>query len=99
MTIAATTVFSLTLGYVPAPGDQYTLINLAPGFIGGTFAGLPEGGTQTAIFGGNNARLYNLTVPQRNALVTDRFAAMKAIYEREGPNRSNVAYGYVARNS
>ena len=52
VTIAATTVFSLTLGYVPAPGDQYTLINLAPGFIGGTFAGLPEGGTQTAIFGG-----------------------------------------------
>ena len=29
----------------------------------------------------------------------DRFAALKADYDKNGPGRSNLRYGYVARQS
>jgi predicted TIM-barrel fold metal-dependent hydrolase len=55
------------------------------------------GAVKTAIFGGNNARLYNVD-PQRasNELASDRFAELKLAYDAAGPSRSNVRYGYVA---
>ncbi|HEX7968518.1 MAG TPA: amidohydrolase family protein, partial [Stellaceae bacterium] len=57
--------------------------------------GPPDGPVKTAIFGGNAMRLYDY---QRRAdLATDRFAAMKADYERAGPARSNLRYGYVRK--
>jgi hypothetical protein len=45
--------------------------------------------TQTAR--GNNARLYGIG-PNK-----DRFARMKDEYEKNGPGRSNLRYGYVNR--
>jgi predicted TIM-barrel fold metal-dependent hydrolase len=58
--------------------------------------GPADGPVKTAIFSGNTARLYGLE--KHSELVKhDRFAALKAEYERTGPGRSNLRYGYVAR--
>src|SRR5205085_11412598 len=58
-----------------------------------------DGPVKTAIFGGNNARLYDIQ-PKRAMLAIkgDRFAAMKAEYERAGPEPSHTRYGYVVPN-
>ena len=54
--------------------------------------GAADGPVKTAIFSGNNMRLYGL---QKRTDLRDRFTAMKAEYERLGPARSNLRYGYV----
>lgn len=62
------------------------------------FAPLGEatGPVKTAIFGANNARLYDIDVKRTQLeLRQDRFAQRKAEYEKEGPARSNMRYGYV----
>ena len=57
--------------------------------------GPADGPVKTAIFSGNSTRLYSY---EKHAdLAADRFAAIKADYEREGPARSNLRYGYVRR--
>src|SRR5947208_5559980 len=60
--------------------------------------GPADGSVKTAIFSGNSARLYGL---ERHAAIVqqDRFAALKADYDKNGPGRSNLRYGYVARQS
>jgi uncharacterized protein len=58
--------------------------------------GAATGPVKTAIFGGNNARLYG--IPMKRATrdcTTDRFAGIKRDYEREGRTPSNMRYGYV----
>jgi hypothetical protein len=51
---------------------------------------------KTAIFGGNNARLYSIDPKKAELDVKgDRFAALKADYRRAGPDPSNLRYGYV----
>src|SRR5260221_5914145 len=57
--------------------------------------GPAEGPIQTAIFGGNAAKLYGYD--RRAALAADRFTALKQDYERNGAGRSNLRYGYVPR--
>lgn len=58
--------------------------------------GPPDGPVKTAIFGGNNARLYGIDpVKTAAALAGDRFAAIKADYAAAGPRPSNRRYGYV----
>jgi predicted TIM-barrel fold metal-dependent hydrolase len=58
--------------------------------------GPADGPVKTAIFSGNSARLYGLE--QHAELVRhDRFTVMKAEYLRNGPGRSNLRYGYVAK--
>src|SRR5215468_6366854 len=61
--------------------------------------GPADGPVKSAIFGGNNARLYNIQ-PKRAMLDIkgDRFAQMKAEYEKAGPEPSNTRYGYVVPN-
>lgn len=59
--------------------------------------GAADGAVKNAIFGGNNARLYGLSEQARRAFAGDRMAAIKADYERNGAERSNLRYGYVAR--
>ena len=60
--------------------------------------GRADGPVKTAIFSGNSARLYGL---EKHAAIVqqDRFAALKADYDKNGPGRSNLRYGYVARQS
>ncbi len=55
-----------------------------------------QGPVKTAIFGGNNARLYGIE-PKKASLdiKQDRFAALKADYEKRGAEPSNMRYGYV----
>jgi predicted TIM-barrel fold metal-dependent hydrolase len=57
--------------------------------------GAADGPVKNAIFGGNNARLYNLPPERHTELSRDRFAVMKAEYDRAGPEPSNLRYGYV----
>ena len=56
-----------------------------------------DGPVKTAIFGGNNARLYSIQ-PKRAMLElkNDRITAWKDEYEKEGPTPTNMRYGYVA---
>jgi predicted TIM-barrel fold metal-dependent hydrolase len=58
--------------------------------------GPATGPVKNAIFGGNNAQLYNVN-PKKAMLdfKGDRITQMKAEYEKEGPARSNMRYGYV----
>ncbi len=58
--------------------------------------GPATGPIKTAIFGGNNAKLYNIQPLKAGMeLKGDRFSALKAEYERNGPEPSNMRYGYV----
>jgi predicted TIM-barrel fold metal-dependent hydrolase len=59
-----------------------------------------EGLVKSAVFGLNTARLFGINVrAAQNAVSGDRFAALKAEYERTGTDRSNFAYGWVLKDS
>jgi hypothetical protein len=72
------------------PEDIQKKYGLAP-------MGAADGPVKTAILGGNNARLYGFSPKQQAAVITDKVAYYKEIYERNGPDRSNRAYGYVQK--
>ncbi len=59
--------------------------------------GPADGPVKTAILGANNARLYGFTPKQQASVLTDKVAYYKDIYERNGPDRSNRAYGYIQK--
>jgi predicted TIM-barrel fold metal-dependent hydrolase len=60
--------------------------------------GPADGMVKSAIFGFNAARFYKLDLRTGLApMETDALARMKAAYLDEGAERSNAAYGYVAR--
>jgi uncharacterized protein len=59
--------------------------------------GAADGPVKTAIFGDNNARLYGVRPTVRVALQSDSLAHYKALYDRHGAGRANLAYGYVRR--
>ena len=58
--------------------------------------GAADGPVKTAIFGNNNAKLYNIQ-PKRAMLELkkDRITAWKEEYEKEGPTPTHMRYGYV----
>ena len=55
--------------------------------------------TKRAIFGLNSARLYQYNVAQAQgpAFAADKLAAIKEEYRRQGSERSNAYYGYIAK--
>jgi predicted TIM-barrel fold metal-dependent hydrolase len=59
--------------------------------------GPADGPVKSAIFGGNNARLYNYGPKQMAELDGDGISRYKVVYEREGAGRTNLAYGYAKR--
>ncbi len=60
--------------------------------------GAADGPVKSAIFGGNNARMFNIDFKQQQALqAKDKLTAMKVAYELEGPEPSNLRYGYAAQ--
>ena len=61
--------------------------------------GPADGQVKKAIFGDNNARLYNFKPQQRSTLENDRFAQIKENYKKEGEGRSNRTYGYIRKRS
>jgi hypothetical protein len=65
---------------------------------GYTPLGAANGAVKNAIFGENNARLYNFTAQQRAALSDDKIVAAKYVYDREGDGRTNMTYGYVNKS-
>jgi predicted TIM-barrel fold metal-dependent hydrolase len=58
--------------------------------------GPAEGPIKNAIFAGNGFRIFGYKKDAELAK-PDRFAEMKAEYERNGPERSNLRYGYIHR--
>jgi hypothetical protein len=52
---------------------------------------------KNAIFGYNSAQLYKLDI--RAELHNDGMAKLKTAYLEQGGQRSNAAYGYVARRA
>jgi uncharacterized protein len=51
---------------------------------------------KTAIFSGNNARLYGIDPKKaERQLKGDQFAKLKTQYESAGADRSNLRYGYL----
>lgn len=56
--------------------------------------GPADGPVKNAIFGGNSAKMYRYDI-KRAGLDTDRFAAAKAEYLRDGAEPSHLRYGYV----
>jgi predicted TIM-barrel fold metal-dependent hydrolase len=61
--------------------------------------GPADGPVKNAIFGGNNARLYNFKPQQQAEVERDQIASWKELYEKHGAGRSNLAYGYVLKQS
>jgi uncharacterized protein len=59
--------------------------------------GPATGPVKSAIFGGNNAKLYGIE-PKKAELdfKSDRLTALKAKYDKAGREPSNLRYGYVA---
>jgi predicted TIM-barrel fold metal-dependent hydrolase len=60
--------------------------------------GPADGPVKRAILGENNARLYGVTPAKRAELATDKVAGYKKLYDAEGGDRTNRAYGYVLKS-
>jgi len=61
--------------------------------------GPANGPVKTAILGQNNARLYGFSPKQQAEVLTDKVAYYKEIYDKHGEGRTNLAYGYINKNS
>jgi predicted TIM-barrel fold metal-dependent hydrolase len=59
--------------------------------------GPADGKVKRAIFAENSLRLYHMHQAHAEAVINDRFAAIKDDYERQGAARSNLRYGYVTK--
>jgi hypothetical protein len=60
--------------------------------------GPADGLVKSAIFGYNSARLYNLDLrTSMREVENDAFAKLRVEYELAGTDRSNLAYGYIAK--
>jgi predicted TIM-barrel fold metal-dependent hydrolase len=60
--------------------------------------GPADGPVKTAIFGSNNARLYNYKPALRASLETDKLTSYKELYAENGAGRTNLAYGFAMRS-
>jgi predicted TIM-barrel fold metal-dependent hydrolase len=69
------------------PADMQKKYGFTP--LGGA-----TGPAKTAIFSGNNMRLYGV---QKRSDLRDRFASMKEEYLKNGAARSNLRYGYTRK--
>ena len=61
--------------------------------------GPADGPVKNAIFGGNNARLYNYKPQMRAELEDDKLAQYKELYVKHGAGRTNLAYGFVNKSA
>ena len=59
--------------------------------------GPANGKVKNMIFGENSARIYKYDLARRAELDTDRIALAKVTYEKEGPGRTNMRYGFVSK--
>jgi len=57
--------------------------------------GAADSAVKNGIFGLNSARIYNYSPKQQAAVLDDRLARCKETYDREGGDRTNLAYGYI----
>ena len=59
--------------------------------------GPANGKVKRQIFAENSLRLYHMHQAHAKAVINDRFAQLKDDHEKNGPGRSNLRYGYVAK--
>jgi predicted TIM-barrel fold metal-dependent hydrolase len=59
--------------------------------------GPPDSETKRAIFGLNSARLFGLETSAKSAWKTDPMSERRLAYLNSGPDRSNLAYGWVRK--
>jgi predicted TIM-barrel fold metal-dependent hydrolase len=59
--------------------------------------GPADGPVKNAVFGGNNARLYDYKPTWRADLDTDQLSRYKVRYAESGAGRTNLAYGYALK--
>ena len=59
--------------------------------------GAADGPVKNAIFGGNNARLYDFKPTSAPSSSTTSSRDYKALYEKHGAGRTNLAYGYALK--
>jgi predicted TIM-barrel fold metal-dependent hydrolase len=59
--------------------------------------GPADGPVKNAVFGGNNARLYDYKPSWRAELDTDQLSRYKVRYAESGAGRTNLAYGYALK--
>ena len=59
--------------------------------------GAADGPVKSAIFGDNNARIYNVKPSLRAEIQNDKLAEYKTLYAKHGAGRTNLAYGYVRK--
>ncbi|HEV2977392.1 MAG TPA: amidohydrolase family protein [Casimicrobiaceae bacterium] len=76
---------------IEIPADLQKKYGLQP-------VGPADGAVKTAIFGANNARLYNFTPAQHMALASDGLARYRELYAKHGAGRTNLAYGYALKS-
>jgi predicted TIM-barrel fold metal-dependent hydrolase len=61
--------------------------------------GPADGPVKRAILGENSARIYGYAPARRAALANDKVAHYRRLYDAQGGDRSNRAYGYVLKNA
>jgi uncharacterized protein len=72
------------------PEDMQRTYGFAP-------LGAADGPVKSAIFGGNNARLYGIDPKKaEHDMKSDKLTQLKAEYEKAGAEPSNLRYGYAA---
>ena len=54
---------------------------------------------KNAIFGENNARLYNVKPQLRAAIEGDQLTRYKMLYAEHGAGRTNLAYGCALKDA
>ena len=61
--------------------------------------GSANGPVKNGIFGLNSARIYSYSPKQQAAVLTDRLADCKSIYDKHGGERNNLVYGYIRKSA
>jgi hypothetical protein len=54
---------------------------------------------KNGVFGLNSARIYGFSPKQQAAVLTDRLADCKNIYDKHGGDRNNLVYGYIRKRA
>lgn len=78
---------------IEIPEDLQKRFDFAP-------LGAADGPVKSEILGGNSARLYGIETKAASTIFgNDKFAGLKANYEANGGQRSNLAYGLVRKEA
>jgi len=61
--------------------------------------GPANGEIKNKVFADNGLRIFGYSQQHAEAIKNDRFAQIKAEYEKNGPSPSNLRYGYIRKSA